>query len=275
MSDRDFKRFRNFIYDKCGINLVEAKKTMLTARLQKRLKAAGISSFSQYFDYVTGRGASNGELVQMIDAITTNKTEFFRESAHFDYLTQTALPELIGRSGGGLKKKVTLWSAGCSSGEEPYTLAMVLSEFAEKIPGFDFSILATDISTKVLKTAIAGIYEHEKIQPVPMRLRKKYLLRGKGDRKGLVRIVSGLRSRVKFLRMNLIDEKLDISQPVEVVFCRNVIIYFDRPTREKVINNLAKHLIRGGYMFMGHSETLNGLIVPLSPVAPTVYRKTK
>ena len=164
------------------------------------------------------------------------------------------------------------WSAGCSTGEEPYTLAMVLAEHALAQPQFRFSILATDISTKVLHLAEQAVYLHDKIQPVPIPMRKKYLLSSK-DRK-LVRICPELRSRVSFFRLNFMDSDYALKDKMDVIFCRNVIIYFDRSTQQAILERLCRHLLPGGYLFMGHSETLNGMNLPLQPVAATIYRKS-
>ena len=183
------------------------------------------------------------------------------------------MPTLILEQKAGLRKKLTVWSAGCSTGEEPYTLAIVLREFAEKKPGFLFSILATDISTEVLEIAKRAIYKREKVNPVPLLLKKKYLLKSKDKQKELVRIIPELRSLVQFRRLNFMDNVFGIQQPVDIIFCRNVIIYFDKNTQEKLIYKFYRNLNPGGYIFMGHSETLSGLKMPLVSVAPTVYRK--
>ncbi|MEW6116563.1 MAG: protein-glutamate O-methyltransferase [Nitrospirota bacterium] len=273
LSESDFHRLSEFIHTECGIKMPPSKKTMLEARLQKRLRFLGLSSFSQYCDYVFSPQGMESELVHMIDVITTNKTDFFREPSHFSYLTQKALPDLIAAYGAGVQKKFAIWSAGCSTGEEPYTLAIVLSEFSESYPGFTFTVLATDISTKVLEKAKTGIYEEDRLEPVPKPLVKKYFLKSKNREKRLVRIVPELRQLVKFRRLNFMDEDFGFREPINIVFCRNVIIYFDRPTQERLLNKLCRHLAPGGYVFMGHSETLNGLDVPLISVAPTVYRK--
>lgn len=272
MSVRTFSRFSHFIRSELGINITEAKKTMLQARLQKRLRLLGMSSFDDYYDFVFSPDGM-AERLQMIDVITTNKTDFFREPRHFEYLTQTALPTLIQGKGAGINRRVLIWSAGCSTGEEPYTLAMVLSEFAAGHPGFDFSIIGTDISTQVLQKAALGIYAHEKVAPVPMPLRKKYLLRSKDSGANQVRIVPALRKKVAFRRLNFMDPDFGLREPADIVFCRNVIIYFDRPTQEMVLNRICRHLRSDGYLFMGHSETLNGLNVGLVPATSTVYRK--
>ncbi len=274
MTGRTFSRFSHFIKDELGINITDAKQTMLQARLQKRMRALGLSSFDDYYDYVFSDRGRETELLHMIDVITTNKTDFFREPKHFEFLTGTLLPEMIRTHGTGVRRRLAVWSAGCSTGEEPYTLAMVLSDFASRWPGFGFSILATDISGDVLKKAVTGIYDHEKIVPVPMPMRKKYLLRSKDRKRDMVRVVPEIRSRVTFQRLNLMERDFRLRESFDIIFFRNVIIYFDRPTQERVLNSICRHLKPEGAIFLGHSETLNGLNVPLRSVVSTVYRKT-
>lgn len=273
MNDREFSRFAEFIYDQCGIKMPPVKKTMLEARLQKRLRTLGIGSFQDYADYLFSNDGAGPELVHLIDVVTTNKTDFFREPAHFDYLVNTALPGLAASRGTGFRKGLSLWSAGCSSGEEPYTLAMVLSEFAEQNQGFSYNILASDICTTVLDKAKTAIYLEERVEPVSLPFKRKYLLRGKDRQAGLVRIVPELRNRIRFRRLNFMDDDFGFREPFDIIFCRNVIIYFDKRTQERLINKFCRHLIPGGYLFMGHSETLSGLDVPLVQVASTIYRK--
>jgi len=248
---------------------------MLEARLQKRLRHLGMNSCDEYCNYLFSPAGVETELTHMIDVVTTNKTDFFRESSHFEFLVKTALPEIIVKQGAGIWKKLMIWSAGCSTGEEPYTLAMVVSEFAETYPGFSFdcSILATDISTKALATAEEAIYEAERVLPVPEALKKKYLLRSKNRSKGLIRIVPELRRMVRFRRLNFVEDEFGLREKMHIIFCRNVIIYFDKPTQERLLNKFCRHLTPGGYVFMGHSETLQGMDVPLMQVIPTVYRK--
>lgn len=276
MSPALFLKFSDFIQNELGIKMPEAKRTMLQARLQKRLRYLGLSSFDDYFDFVFSKKGQETELVHMIDAITTNKTDFFREPQHFEYLVDVVLPKLITRVGAGVRRKAMVWSAGCSTGEEVYTLGMVLSEFGNRHHQFGgqfrFSILGTDISTKVLKEAVLGIYDHEKIAPVPHAMRKRYLLRSKDKSKNLVRIAPELRGMVQFRRLNFMSEYFSLNESMDVIFCRNVLIYFDRENQEKVLNRLCRHLIPGGYLFTGHSETLNGLNVPLVQERSTIYR---
>ncbi|MCR4320716.1 MAG: hypothetical protein NUV74_10330 [Candidatus Brocadiaceae bacterium] len=274
MSDKDFYRFSEFIHSEYGIKLPLTKKTMLEGRFRKRLASLGMRSFSEYCDYVFSPEGIQKELAHMVDAVTTNKTDFFREPACFDYLVRTALPELMNTRCSGLQKGLSLWSAGCSSGEEPYTLSIVLSEFAEGNPGFRFSILATDISIRMLDTAIHAVYGEDRVEPVPDELREKYLMVSKNHDKHMVRIAPELRSLVTFKRLNLMENNFGMDEPFEIIFCRNVIIYFDKETQERLLNKFCRHLIPGGYLVVGHSEILTNMNIPLTRVCQTVYRKS-
>jgi chemotaxis protein methyltransferase CheR len=273
INDRDFARLSSFIHSEYGIKMPEGKRVLLESRLRRRLRVLGMHSYSEYCDYLFSPEGAQNELIHMIDVVTTNKTDFFREPKHFDFLVHTALPELMKLYGANIRRKYTIWSAGCSTGEEPHTLAMVLSEFAERQHGFYFSILATDISTRVLEHARRGIYREEVIEPVPMAMKMKYLLKGRDSNRGLFRVVPQLRSLIDFRRLNFMDSDFGIKEPVDMIFCRNVIIYFDRPTQENLLNRFCRQLIPGGYLFMGHSETLNGMNVPLVSAGAMVYRK--
>ncbi len=271
--EKDFHRLSGFIYDELGIKMAPAKQTMLEGRLAKRLRTLKLPSIGAYCDYLFSAAGRSEELVHLVNAVTTNKTDFFREPAHFNYLTQTVLPELLaGRSAGAPLK---LWSAGCSSGEEPYTLAMVLNEIQASKPGLglQFDILATDISTRVLEMAQRAVYHQDRIAPIPLPLRKKYLLKSKDPENPVVRIAPQQRKQVKFGRLNFMDADFGLRERMDVIFCRNVIIYFDKQTQEELINKFCRHLNPGGYLFLGHSESLHGYAVPLTQVAPTVYRK--
>jgi chemotaxis protein methyltransferase CheR len=270
ISAKDFDRFSRLIYSECGIKMPPHKKSMLEARMRKRLRALEFTSYEQYSDYFFQLADHAQELVHLIDEVTTNKTDFFREPAHFDFLTRTALPQLVA-AGAGVERPLRLWSAGCSSGEEPYTLAMVLSEFAQECPGFRFEILATDISTKVLDKARLAIYRSERIEPVPAPLRNKYLLRSKDPEQNQVRIAPELRQTVTFRRLNFMGEDFGISHSMDIIFCRNVIIYFDRPTQQRLLQRFCHVQRSGQFLFMGHSETLSGMDLPLKQMAPAVY----
>ena len=274
LSDTEFRRLSEFIQGECGSRMPESKKSLLESRLQKRLRSLGFSSFSAYCDYLFSPRGIENEVVHMIDVVTTNKTDFYREPRHFEYLVRTALPELMTKYGSGINKNLMVWSAGCATGEEPYTLAMVLSEFAKKSPGLSFRylILATDISTRALEKAKKGIYEEERVSTVPLEIKKKYLLRGRNKNRGLVRIVPELRALVKFRRLNFLED-FKMREYMDIIFCRNVIIYFERHTQELLLNKFCRQLRTGGYLFIGHSETLNGLELPLVQIEPTIYRK--
>lgn len=275
LSQRDFLRLSRFIHEECGIKMPESKKVMLEARFQKRLRILGMKTFDDYCNYLFSDEGMERELHHMIDVVTTNKTDFFREPSHFDYLFKKILPEIAAKKENGAGRKITIWSAGCSTGEEPYTLAMVTNEFAERYPerGFAWSILATDISTKVLEKARQAIFDSERVTPIPDPMKKKYLLRSKDPNKGLCRIVPELRKTVWFRRLNFMDEDFGMEERIDVIFCRNVIIYFDRPTQTRLLNKFCSQLVPGGYLFLGHSETLHGLDVPLVQIMPTIYRK--
>ena len=272
LSDREFHRFSAFIYDHAGIKMPPAKKTMLEARLQKRLKANSIGSFEEYSDYVFSQEGRATELIHLIDVVTTNKTDFFREPGHFDFMVKTALPNILNARGPS-RDPVRIWSAGCSTGEEPYTMAMVLSEFATGRPDFKAAITASDICTQVLQTARTGIYPEERTDPIPLNLKKKYLMRSREKSKSLVRICPQLRSLVSFKRINFMDDDLGLAEKMDIIFCRNVVIYFDKPTQQTLMRKFHKQLKPGGYLFIGHSETLSGLDVDFKAVASTVYRK--
>ena len=272
MSPREFDRLSEFIIEHCGIKMPPAKKIMLESRLQKRLRSLGMVSFKDYCDFLFDSPEGDGELVHMIDAVTTNKTDFFREPVHFQFLAETALPEFLAESAVSGRRKFTVWSAGCSSGEEPYTLAIVLSEFALEHPDFHHSILATDISTRVLEKARAGIYEQHLLEGVPNSLLQKYFLRSKDRSKKLVRVVPELRSCITFQRVNLMDEHLVVPEKVDAIFCRNVIIYFERETQYKLLSRLCRCLKTGVYLFLGHSETVHGFDLPLARIASTIHR---
>jgi chemotaxis protein methyltransferase CheR len=273
LARNDFERLSRFIYTELGIKLPDGKTTMLEGRLSKRLRHLGFDGYGEYCDYLFSPDGREDEMVHLINAVTTNKTDFFREPTHFSYLTQMALPEIF-RQGTAERGKLNIWSAGCSSGEEPYTLAMVLSEFCLHHPQLRITpqILATDISSRVLDMARRGVYHLDRIAPVPLPLRRKYLLKSKDKNNPVVRIAPPQRNMVRFGRLNFMDDDFCFNERQDVIFCRNVIIYFDRPTQEQLVNKFCRQLAPGGYLFLGHSESLHGCDVPLTQVAPTVYR---
>lgn len=269
MSDMVFNRISTYIHTHVGIKLPPSKRTMLEARLQKRLRALRMDSYEAYTEFVFSDAGKEQELRHLIDVITTNTTEFFREPKHFDFLTRNVLPEWTKQR---TSAQLTLWSAGCSIGMEPYTLGMVMAQYAEKTPGFSFRILATDISSRALQTAVRAVYEEERIVGVPEAYKKKFLLRSKDRTKGLIRIAPEIRAKIEFQRLNFM-EKFCFTNPMDIIFCRNVIIYFDKPTQERLFQQFCSCLRPGGYLFIGHSESLTGMELPLVQAAPTVYRR--
>lgn len=271
MTNLEFNKLSTFILNNYGIKLPLTKKTMLEGRLQKRLRALKFVSFKEYCDYVFSAEGQQMEIMHMIDVVTTNKTDFFREAVHFDFLSNNILPKYCNSNFSS--KPFKIWSAGCSTGEEPYTLAMVLSEFSEKYAAFDFNIFATDISSRALNAAVTAVYTKEKVSPVPLSLKKKYLLKSKDEEKKTVRIIPDLRTKVNFKRFNFLDNHQTFTQNFNVIFCRNVLIYFDRPTQEKVILSLCSKLEPGGYLFLGHSESISNMNLPLVQIRPTTFKK--
>ncbi len=269
MKDADFRKLSTFINSELGIKMPPEKKIMLQSRLQKRLNELQSGSFREYIDFIF-TAAGKEELINVLDIVTTNKTDFFREPLHFDYLTEKVLPEF---ASGNVRSVLKVWSAGCSTGEEPYTLAMVLSDFRELNRDFDFHITATDISTRVLRKAAEAIYNEDRVASMSLTKKKKYLLKSKNNTKRTVRIVPELRSKVRFAQMNFMDGSYITDNLFDIVFCRNVLIYFDRKTQEEVINKLCARLKPGGYFFLGHSESITNFDVPLKQLQSTIFRK--
>ncbi len=270
MSDKDFRRLSEFVHAECGIKLPPSKKVMVEARLQKRLRTLSMPGYREYYDFLFSPRGLDEELVHLIDVITTNTTEFFREPRHFEILTREVLP--LWRAEHGFGRMFRLWSAGCSTGEEPYTLAIVLSEFAAGAPNFRSSILATDISTRVLSLARNGVYPEERVGKLSVELKRRYLLRSKDRTKKLVRLAPEIRCMVDFRRLNFM-ESFAFPEPMDIIFCRNVMIYFDRTTQEQLLRKFCTQLRPGGFLFIGHSESLTGMELPLRQHAPTVYKK--
>lgn len=269
LSQQEFQTMSRMVYNQCGINLTDGKKVMLEIRLSKRLRSLQLTSFKEYIELLNTKEGIEQELVHMIDVVTTNKTDFFREPHHFDYLTSTILPEFQQERN---NRPFRVWSSACSSGEEPYTLAMVLQEFANQNSHFSYSILASDISTHVLQKASMAIYTESQVVPVPMALKQRYLLRSKNSEKPTVRIVPSLRDKVNFIRLNLMDSGWKMEEQ-DVIFCRNVLIYFDRSTQLDVIRKLVNKLRPGGYLIIGHSESLHAFDLPIRQVKPTIFIK--
>lgn len=249
----------------------EVKRTMLQSRLHKRLRELNMTNYKDYVDFVFSKEGQGNEVIHMIDVVSTNKTDFFREPVHFEFLHSTVLPELLNSE--RPNRFIKVWSAGCSSGEEPYTLAISLSEYMLEHPGFDYSIFATDISSRILKSAVEAIYKENRVEIMPIQLKKRYLLKSKDRTNPTVRIIPELRRRVTFQRLNFMDNQYNVPDNMDIIFCRNVLIYFDRETQEKVINKLCSKLKPDGFFFLGHSESITNFDVPLKQLKPTIFRK--
>lgn len=270
VSPEDFERMANLLYDKSGIHLTRAKKTLLEGRIRKRIHALGLSSSHDYCEYILTKQGQHVELEAFINVLTTNKTDFMREFGHFQYLIDRALPKLLQH-----RKSLRFWSAACSRGAEPYTLAMVLQEYIRLNPqcGMNYDILATDISTRVLEEAILAIYDDDEIRPIPEDWRSRYILRGKSSRKGQIRISAELRKKIHFEHMNLMDS-FPFQQKMDVIFLRNVTIYFDKETQNQLVRKMLSVLNPDGYLIMGHSESLDIQANPVKLCAPSIYQRT-
>ncbi|MHB8835665.1 MAG: CheR family methyltransferase [Candidatus Methylomirabilia bacterium] len=273
MPEAIFYRFSELIQQESGIKMPAAKKTMLEARLRKRLKALHLEDFEYYCDYVFSPGGFDHELVHLLDVVTTNKTDFFREAVQFEYLQRAALPTLLASGRGrGPRSVLRAWSAGCATGEEAYTLAMVLEEFRSHTPAFEYQILATDLSTRVLATAARGVFRAERIEPVPGPLRSRYIMRSRNRAAGLVRVHPDLRARISFQRLNFRDQNYEVGPPLDLVFCRNVLIYFDKEFQRELLLRLIARIAPGGYLFLGHTESIHGMGLPVIPAGFSTYR---
>jgi chemotaxis protein methyltransferase CheR len=263
----EFRQISDLAHQRFGLDLKRGKEALVASRLGKKLRKLGFESFAEYHRHVLAD--STGEaLIELIDALTTNHTSFLRERAHFEFLARAVNEEFREVS------TLRLWSAACSSGEEPYSIAMCLAEALSKSPARHFQILATDISTRVLQTAQRGVYPVARFNDVPEPWRRAYLLRGRGESEGFYKVKPQLAQQVEFARLNLI-EPFPQRPPFHVIFCRNVMMYFDKPTQEGIVQHLAGCLERGGYLFVGHSESLTGVEHALQYVRPATYRNQK
>lgn len=270
LSDAEFKKFSDLIYQHVGIYMKQEKKELLNARLGKRLRECRLDSFQEYFELISRPDQQNGEFIKFLDSVSTNFTSFFREVSHFEYLAKNVLPELVANKGGG--REFVFWSSASSSGEEPYTLAIFLNEFSKLSPGFRYKIMATDISTRVLALAALGVYPVEQTSKVPHDILKRYFQKGVGASAGKVKVKEELRRPVTFQRFNLMDD-FPWHGEMDVIFCRNVMIYFDRPTQEKLISKFYHCLNKGGYLFIGHSESISSIKHEFIQVEATTYKK--
>jgi len=267
LSNAQFVEIGRQVYHVAGICLPPGKEGLVRSRLSHRLRALGLAGFDEYLAYLE-RDTSGAELVQMVDAICTNKTSFFRENAHFELLQRTILPRLAARDGA-----IRIWSAGCSSGQEPYTIAIVVREVLDDQHLVRARILATDLSTKILRRAREAVYPHDELRDVPPVLTPRhFVIADAGTR--TFRVSDATRSLVKIARLNLMGE-WPMRGPFDVVFCRNVMIYFDRATQERLVRRFAALLAPGGWLLVGHSESLTALQHGLRYVQPAVYQKAE
>jgi chemotaxis protein methyltransferase CheR len=268
VSDRDFQRFQTLIHREAGIWLAPVKKALLVGRLARRLRELNIPSYAAYYERVV---EDEAERIRMLDAICTNETHFFREPKHFDFLTERVFPAWRAEADAGRReRRIRIWSAACSTGEEPYTLAMVL--LTAFPAGWDLEIVASDLSTKVLDRASAGLWPLEKSKEIPAEHLKSFMLRGFGAQEGLMKAGPEIRALIKFTRVNLVGESWPGGPPFDLVFCRNVLIYFERQAKITVVERLLDRLDPRGFLFLGHAESLGGFTVKARAVLPTVYQ---
>jgi chemotaxis protein methyltransferase CheR len=262
LAPREFEQIRKLAYDTFGLDLKDGKQDLVSARLRRLVRAHGYNSYQDYFRHVQS-DRTGDSLAGMIDALATNHTSFLREPEHFRYLQEKIVPSWAGR------KHVEIWSAACSTGEEVWTLVFLLHE---AMPSCDVKIIGTDISNKALSRARMGLYPVERSGGLPAHWYQRYLHRGEGEWRGWYKVANEFRSRVEFRRLNLM-ESIHWPHPFPIVFCRNVMIYFDKVTQEKVVNKLAQHIEPGGWLFVGHAESLTGVHHPLEYIRPAIYRR--
>jgi chemotaxis protein methyltransferase CheR len=274
LTDKEFARVAKLVSDYVGIKLPAAKRIMVEGRLRKRMRALGHERLKDYCAFLFDGGGLESEFVHLIDAVTTNKTDFFRESEHFSFLANEIVPQLMNLRRAGGRTLIKLWSAAGSTGAEAYTMAMVMAELAARRRELDFEVLGTDISTEVLGQAVLGIYPKDMITPVPAEMCRRYVMRGHSPKhRDDVRIVPELRRRVRFMRLNLVDDKYPLKRDMDVIFLRNVLIYFDRATQEAVTCRMIDHLRPGGFLILGHSESVIGSGLKLRQWAPAIFQR--
>ena len=269
MDDESFARLSSYVTREYGIKLPLNKKSMLESRLNKKVKSLGMDNYKQFLDFIFSDAGKSGDLFHVIDLITTNKTDFFREPEHFKFLAATYLPHWSQTEG---RKSMNIWSAGCSSGEEPYTIVMVMEEFRRRNPQFAYNLLGSDVSIRMIQTAFKGVYASDRIASLPIELKRAYFLRSK-TQADLVRIKPEYRKRIIYKRINFMDDTYCLlKHDYDIIFCRNVLIYFDKAIQERVIRKFITHLRPGGLLFLGHSESIMGMEIPLRQIQPTVYQ---
>lgn len=271
LTEKEFEFISDLVYKHCGINLHQGKKELVRARLAKRLRATGYKTVADYMKFVQD-DPTGGEFTHLIDAISTNLTSFFRENQHFQFLSEKFLPNLLERKKKMGQHNIRAWSAASSSGEEPYTIAITLKEAVDGKGAWDIKLLATDISTHVLKIAQTGTYDMKRVEPVPPQLRHKYFTTSKVEGATVAQVSPVLKEMVRFRHLNLM-QTWPFKGPFDFIFCRNVMIYFDKPTQQALVRRFYDCLAPGGLLFTGHSESLTGIEHSFKYVQPTIYRR--
>lgn len=269
ITEKEFQLFKDIIYRQTGINMSEKKRNLIVARLSKRLRALNLNNFSEYYKYLSENLNTGDEIINLINRITTNKTDFFRESHHFDFLLNEIFPALIRDGYTRRERRLRIWSAGCSSGEEPYSIAMTVCEAFKEERGWDIKILATDLDTEVLMKASRGAYPSQAVSPVPIGYLSKYFERTAQG----YEVDQKVRSMVTFRKLNLMEPSFPMKRSFDIIFCRNVMIYFDDETKRTLLRKFYNHLNDGGFMFVGHSESLMYMKDIFRFLKHTVYQK--
>lgn len=273
ISDDEFQAIRHLIYREAGISMSEAKRALVCSRLAKRLRHLKLGSHAEYLEYLERQDPDGLERQVMVNCLTTNKTDFYREPHHFGFLRDVVFPEIHQRASQGGPRRLRIWSAGCSMGDEPYTIAMTILEHFGPLHGWDIRILASDINTEVLRTAEQGIYPLDHTSGIDSELRQRYFLRGMGRWSGFCQVRPEVRRLVTFRQINFAADQWPIQTRFDAIFCRNVIIYFDAQTQRRLLPRFAERLCEGGYLMLGHSENLHWLNELFTPLGNTIYQR--
>jgi chemotaxis protein methyltransferase CheR len=271
LSRGEFKLFQDLIHREAGIFLAETKKALLVGRLSRRLRELGLSSFGEYHRYVTKEDPA--ERVRMLDCVSTNETHFFREPRQFEFVQERVIPEWLAAAAAGHRpRRVRVWSAACSTGEEPYSLAMMLLSRLSREAGWEIEILASDLSTRVLDVARGAVWPLESAREIPETYLKRYMLRGTGTQASKMKAGPEIRSVIRFERINLNAETYPVTGRFDLILCRNVLIYFDGPSKVRICRQLIRHLEPSGYFFLGHAEAVMDMAGEVERAGPTIYR---
>ncbi len=275
MTERERIEISSLIETHFGIKMPPIKKVLLTSRLSKRLHALGLKSYNEYYKYITEEKGDREEFHIFADLVSTHETSFFREPQHFEFLYKTALPQVIESRGTGAKNQLRVLSCACSTGEEAYTISVTIEEFIRnnELKYFTYRITGTDISKNVVDVAARGVYHESRIFNVPHEYKQRYFMKGKGSKSELVRVIPRMRSSAEFYYMNLMEETYPFTDTFDIIFFRNAMIYFDRENQEKILKRLSSYMNKGGFLMIGHSETMSGYNLPLRCVATAVYRR--